>query len=48
MEVAKSWASYTTQLGFWNIRDILKAKLGGVQKAVEVVVLHLLTIQRVM
>ena len=28
MEVAKSLASYTPKLGFWNIRDVPKRKLG--------------------
>ena len=48
MEVAKSFASYTTQFGFWNIRDVSKPQLGCVQKAVEVFVLHLRVTQHVM
>ena len=39
IEVVKSLASYTTQLGFWNIRDVPKANLGRVQKATDVFVL---------
>ena len=51
MEVAKSFASYTTQLGFRNVTawssDVPKPKLDRVQKAVEVFMLHLVLIQHV-
>ena len=40
-------ASYTTQLGFWNICDIPKAKLCREQKAVDVFVFHSVLIQHV-
>ena len=48
MEVAKSLASYTSQLGFWNIRNVSEPQLARVEKAVEVFVLHLLVTQHVM
>ena len=40
-------ASYTTQLGSWNICDIPKAKLCREQKAVDVFVFHSVLIQHV-
>ena len=51
MEVAKSFASYTTQLGFRNVtawsRDVPQLKLDRVQKAVEVFMLNSVLIQHV-